>query len=299
VPGTARGTVRGKVCGTLSLGLVFGLVLTGCASAHDDGRKEPPAQVPNIRDINTFTLPLDAYQQSPADRQAVRLATTTLVTRCLHGLGVKADILDPRPTPFQQNARRYGITDEARAKTYGYSAPEISKRSPRPDLPKPVQEVAFGRTKQVHGKKVPEGGCTADAERRLDSGAPARPARMIAGQLGVVTLERASKDSRVKAAFGKWSACMRTAGHPYSTPTQIMRDKRFVDGREHRVTKLEIDTALADVRCKKSANLINVWAGVETAYQRLAVAQNKAALSVEQRLLATRRANAAKVNEER
>lgn len=290
--------MRGKACGTLTLGLSLGLVLTGCANAHDDGRNEPPAQVLNIRDINTFTLPLDSYQQSPADRQAVRLATTTLVTRCLHGLGVKADILDPRPTPFQQNERRYGITDEARAKTYGYSAPEISKRSPRPDLPKQIQEVAFGRTKQIHGKKVPEGGCTGDTERRLDAGAT-RPSQMLAGRLGVITLDRASKDSRVKAAFGKWGACMKAAGYHYPTPMQIMRDKRFIDGREHRVTKLEIDTALADVRCKKSANLINVWAGVETAYQKLAVAQNKAALSAEQRLLATRRANAAKVNEER
>ncbi len=88
---------------------------------------------------------------------------------------------------------------------------------------------------------------------------------------------------------------MKRSGYDYSSPREANADPAFVDGRKHRVTKRELATAVADVRCKKETNLVNVWAGVETAYQKLAVAQNKAALTSVRRAVETQLKNAAGV----
>lgn len=67
-----------------------------------------------------------------------------------------------------------------------------------------------------------------------------------------------------------------------------MSDPRFRDGRGHRVTELEKRTAVADVRCKKEVDLINIWATVETTYQRIAISQNKQDLAAAKALLDTK-----------
>jgi hypothetical protein len=86
---------------------------------------------------------------------------------------------------------------------------------------------------------------------------------------------------------------MKRSGYRYATPRDANRNKAFNDGRKHRVTELELGTAVADVRCKREADVVNVWAGVETAYQKLAIAQNRAALTAVRRAVDTRLKNAA------
>jgi hypothetical protein len=277
----------------MALGLGFGLVLTGCAISAGDGAKEPPAQVLDIRDVDAFALPLDAYAATHAQRLSVQMAKVRLMTHCLERLGLKADLPDPRPRPFQPNTLRYGITKEARAVAFGYSVPEISKRPRTPDLSPQVERAVTGKET---AKRVPEGGCEGEADRTLAAGIPGpRPDHTIIGRLGVATLERSERDSRVRAVFARWSGCMKRSGYDYSSPREANGDPAFVDGRKHRVTKHELATAVADVRCKKETNLVNVWAGVETAYQKLAVAQHKAALTSVRRAVETQLKNAAGV----
>ncbi len=140
----------------MAVGSGLGLVLTGCAISAGDGAKEPPAQVLDIRDVDAFALPLDAYSATHAQRLSVQMAKVRLMTHCLERLGLKADLPDPRPRPFQPNTLRYGITKEARAATFGYSVPEISKR-PRDTGPFPA-----GRTRRRR-----QGDSEAGAGRRL------------------------------------------------------------------------------------------------------------------------------------
>jgi hypothetical protein len=279
----------------MALGFGLCLALTGCAASHDGGAKEPPAHVLNIQDIDAFALPLDAYSATPAQRLSIQTAEKELMTRCLERLGLKADLPDPQRRPFQPNTRRYGIAEEARAKIFGYSAPEITKRPPRPDLSPQVKQAISGQgPSTIRGKKVPDGGCEGEAGRTLDAGIwGPRADHTIIGSLGLATLERSARDSRVRAVFARWSACMKRSGYDYSTPGDANRNRTFVDGRKHRVTELELATAVADVRCKKETNLINVWAGVETAYQKIAIAQHKAALTSVRRVDEMRIRNAA------
>ena len=273
------------------------LALTGCVAAHDDGAAEPSARVLNIRHIEALALPLDAYAVTPAQRRTIQVAEQSLMTRCLERLGLKADLPEPPSRPFGPNIRRYGIAEEGRARLLGYSAPEITRRPRRPDLPRRVEQALSGRgPSMIRGKKVPEGGCEGEAERTLDAGVsgPKKGNAIVEG-LGVATLERSARDSRVLAVFARWSACMKRSGYRYSTPRDANRSPSFADGRKHQVTRVERATAVADVRCKKRTNLINVWAGVETAYQRLAIAQNQAALTSARRAVETRLKNAAEV----
>jgi hypothetical protein len=276
----------------MALGL--GLALTGCA-ATQGGAKEPPAQVLNIQDIDSFTLPLDAYSANPEQRLLLETAKIRVLARCLERLGLKAELPDPQRRPFRPNALRYGITSEARVKVLGYSVPEITKEPRRPELSPKIEQALSGKgPSTIRRKKVPEGGCAGEAGRILDAGTPdPKPDRSIVGRLSVATFERSVQDSRVRAVFSQWSACMKRSGYRYATPRDANRNKAFNDGRKHRVTELELGTAVADVRCKREADVVNVWAGVETAYQKLAIAQNRAALTAVRRAVDTRLKNAA------
>ena len=256
--------------------LVLCVALTGCATAG--ASKEPTA-----RPATTTAMPLDAYGLTPIQDRSVQLARKRLLTACLRERGIRTDLPDPRPIPFARNARRYGVTEESRAATAGYSAPEISERAESPTLPKKTQKALRG----AHG-------CQTEATRTLDAGTSTpKPDLSIAAELGAVTLGRSTHDSRVRAVFAKWSACMTKAGYHYSNPQDAIGDPAFTDGLGHRVTRTETATAVADVRCKKATDLVPVWTGVEIAYQRLAIAQNRPRLTAARAFLGIRLRNAA------
>ncbi|MBB6394472.1 hypothetical protein BKA00_001386 [Actinomadura coerulea] len=118
----------------------------------------------------------------------------------------------------------------------------------------------------------------AEAARTLRS-APRRAGISPIGSL--TTLEMSAKDRRVGAAFARWSACMKRAGRFYANPRDATRDRRFLDRPEHRVGPLETATAVADVHCEREVRLVDVWAGVEAAHQKRAIARNRPALDAE------------------
>lgn len=273
--------------------LLIPLLVAGCATQRAD---DLPVHVEHVRDVDALALPLDAYRTSPAQRRIVQRAEKTLVTACLRRFGIRVDLGDPAPPPFSQNGRRYGLADEARASRLGYSTPEITKRPPRPDLPPLARKAAWGDgPAQIRGRELPEGGCVGEAGRTLS--ASARPTGTLADRLAFTTLETSAKDRRVRAAFAAWSSCMKRAGHSYATPRDANRDRRFTDGPGHRVSLAETATAVADVRCKHQAHLIDVWASVEDAYQRRLIARHKTELAGERTILAIRLSNARKVLE--
>ncbi|MFB4311535.1 hypothetical protein [Actinomadura sp. GTD37] len=267
------------------------LVLAGCAAPPH--RDEPPARIVHIADVAALVLPLDAYRPTPAQRRSVQRAEKTLVMACLRRFGLAADIADPAPPPFAQNARRYGLADEVRAKKLGYSTPEISKRPPRPELPQQVRQVAWGDgPATVRGRRVPAEGCVGEADRRLNAGV--QPGGTLADRLAFASLEASEQDTRVRAAFARWSTCMKRAGHSYATPMDANRDRRFRDARKHDADQLETETAVADVRCKHQSRLIDVWAGAEAAYQERAIARHRPELDRERKALDARLRNATK-----
>jgi hypothetical protein len=271
--------------------LLVPLVLAGCATQRPD---EPAVRVRHVGDVDALTLPLDAYRTSPAQRRTVQRAEKKLVSACLRRYGITFDLGDPAPPPFSQNARRYGLADEERAGRLGYSSPEITKRPPRPDLPPRARKAAWGDgPAKIRGRDVPDGGCVGEAGRTLNAGA--RSDGTLADRLAFTSLRTAAQDSRVRTAFAAWSRCMKRAGHAYATPRDANRDRRFIDGPGHRVTGVETATAVADVRCKHEARLVDIWASVEAAYQKRLIARHKTELDRERAAVATRLGNANRI----
>ncbi|GAA1900035.1 hypothetical protein [Actinomadura bangladeshensis] len=257
--------------------LLVPFVVAGCLPQQPD---ELPVRVKHVRDVDSLVLLLDAYRTSPAQRRLMQRAEKTLVSPCLRRFRIAVDFGDPAAPPFSQNARRYGLADEARASKLGYSTPEITRRPPRPNLPPLARKAAWGDgPAKIRGRNLPEGGCVGEAGRTLSTGAP--PAGILADLLAFSTLETSAKDRRVRVAFGRWSSCMKRSGHTYATPKDANRDRRFIDGPDHRVSPTETATAVTDVRCKHQAHLIDVWAGVGDAYQRRLIARHKSELDRE------------------
>jgi hypothetical protein len=85
---------------------------------------------------------------------------------------------------------------------------------------------------------------------------------------------------------------MKQSGLDYADPMKAIDDPAF---RTPTASQREIQVAVADVRCKKATNFVNVMASVETAYQQRAVKTNADALKVIKENIAIRERNAATI----
>jgi hypothetical protein len=183
------------------------------------------------------------------------------------------------------NDRRYGITDIAVASRYGY---RLGSREPRGrDSGFRVSPVEAGLMSGrgpavVHGKRVPDGGCSGRAGRLLDAGTPPGTDPSLAQRLSMASFAASRQDPAVLEAVRRWSDCMRTRGLSYAGPLDPPADPRFRGA----VGPIEIKVARSDIACKAATNLVGVWFTVEAMWQRHAIAANLVALDL------LRRANA-------
>jgi hypothetical protein len=249
----------------------------------------------SVIDPKTFALPLDAYQPTAAERTSIQQAQNLMFVRCMQKFGFTIDVPAARALPFATNEQRYGVTDAQQAATYGYhvARPQNVPPAREPALSPAAAAVADGnRTDDYADLRVPDGGCVAEAKRLLSAGAPSVPNEYLAQKLAMESFAQSKADSRVLAKFREWSACMKTAGYTYATPTDANDDVAF---RSPDPTAAEIAVAQADVRCKEQVGLISLWAAVETAYQTRAVERNAEALEKLRSLLTIRVANATRL----
>ncbi|MBP2056739.1 hypothetical protein J2Z21_009758 [Streptomyces griseochromogenes] len=79
-------------------------------------------------------------------------------------------------------------------------------------------------------------------------------------------------DSRVKAVFSRWSACMKAHGYHLADPLKAA-DLPSMSAPEP--TSAEIAQAETDVACKGKVNVVGVWFAVESAYQKSEIKENR------------------------
>ncbi|NED86885.1 hypothetical protein G3I76_43195, partial [Streptomyces sp. SID11233] len=80
----------------------------------------------------------------------------------------------------------------------------------------------------VGGKKVPRGGCVGEAARKLGGGAPQSYGEApVATKINTDSWARSYNDKRVRAAFAKWSGCMKKQGYDYADPMKAGDDPRW------------------------------------------------------------------------
>lgn len=263
-----------KVC---VVGLVL-VTLAACGStepkpaaapAPPAGPLGPAAPVTSPVPAEQLALPFDSYRLSSAEESDIQRARTVLARACLRERDVRLDVPDDIRSPgvldLNPNLRRYGVIDETTAARFGYHFPRTPEEARRQQdrerwstsLTEPQRMALFG-----------EGGCTEQADAELTE---------VDDDFFVDadfrSLQTSGTDPRVVAATAAWRACMTEQGFDYPDPNAAISDPRWhLDTTD--VPAAEIDTAMADVRCKASTHFVETWHDAEIAVQQEEIRRN-------------------------
>ncbi|MGA4851250.1 hypothetical protein ACOBQB_35245 [Streptomyces sp. G5(2025)] len=247
-------------------------------------------------------LPLEQQGLNARDHKRMARAQTHLVRQCMRSFGFADFPLHPgRPAPMSEQSHLmavavspYGLLDLGQARRWGYgfdphraaawgAAAEPKGRVPTQRENQVLHGFGTGNDGKavVRGREVPEGGCAAEGERRLTAGVANREHLMGYVSRRTQKIDRAvAEDERVRRAFRDWSRCVEGKGFKeYESPVEAFGDKAWWAGREDgntARTKRELDTAVADVACKRKLNTAGVWWAVSNEKQRADVRDNKA-----------------------
>src|SRR5690606_9392846 len=102
------------------------------------------------------------------------------------------------------------------------------------------------------GNRIPEGGCRGETDRKLGTYDDS-----LAAKINVETFQRAKQAPEVLAVNRRWSSCMKKKGYRVATPLEAL-NQAFAKGTTE-ASQAETAMAIADVECKKSTHLIDVY----------------------------------------
>ncbi|MFB7556253.1 hypothetical protein [Streptomyces brevispora] len=289
------------------------LLLVGCTNAGG-GRPEinstvaretaqtppPVSAIPEIDSANDKPLPLDAYLVKPGQLSIINKAYAKSISLCMtrFGFPYKPSVESPGPrdsdAPVTRTDGRYGHQSARLMAKWGYhsegeasvsrSSSEESTQKISPDMVVAGRgssdpRKAFGPGGQIiNGKTVPYHGCMGEAVKELTGrvdGALYDP--QIAIDIKLKTLDESQQDDRTKAAFAKWSQCMKIRGFTYQDPLAAGGDPEWRKAAEP--TAHELKVATADAACRHKSNVVGVWYAVDFSYQEKAIAGNAAAMA--------------------
>lgn len=262
------------------------LAFTVACSAEGSGPKGEPSvgPIPSVSTAKDIVLPLDAYWPTVQQNANSFRAVYMVGEQCMKRFGSRdwsAPDLGPQESIDQRNARRYGVFVESEVARFGYKPPPDSNppqtRSTPAQSRTPTEfenKVWVGEIdKTPDGKKVPEGGCSREAEMILSKGRAPVEYRDFVQKLSLESNSAALADSRTRQVNKLWSDCMGRSGYRYR---DIWEANKSFGGQT--ASNEEISAALADVGCRKETNLTGTLLAIESAYQKRAIDENSEAL---------------------
>ena len=132
---------------------------------------------------------------------------------------------------------------------------------------------------------VPKGGCSGESARRLYRGTKSGADMQYPEGLGWDAYTASRSKPLVQAAFAKWRACMSQRGYDLDDPvsggaTLFSKDNQPPPNKVFvpHPSEQEVATARADVACKRTVHLVEVWSEAEAALQVKAIAKHRAQL---------------------
>ncbi|GAB3134923.1 hypothetical protein [Microbispora hainanensis] len=287
----------------MTMAAVCVAVVTGCSASA-------AANTPDL------TLPLDAYSLGAKDRAQVTRARFMLMEECLRHVGIDFRFPAVQPVTDLRNVDLLGWLDPRQAAESGYlqagrSSVEMTG-VPSYSVGDEEFGVLEGKVRRYRGRTVPPGGCRAKADALLNRGArgvsPADAGKRFdddeVPRFVDAAADVAVKDPRIAAAEREWSDCMRSEGFDYRSTVEAGGDRRWAatvndDSPGHtpkpRGTKAEIDTAVADVRCRAETGYTDARREVFVEAENRVIGRNRARLDVIRSLNEARLANSAKV----
>jgi hypothetical protein len=230
---------------------------------------------------------------APSQRNVLDRATTDLINACGRAFGYDGLLPDGgTDAPLDPMARRYGVVDLTTARRYGYQAPpELSAGHAPGSAPSqgPMSQaeawvlagdgtdtggppVGGHVPSTLNGEKIPPGGCMGQTYRKLGIDSVVNQGLDLVRNISDSAFAQMLADSRVKAVFTKWSACMAIKGFKYRDVFDPINNGGF--GSSGVPTPGEIDTAVADVQCKQESNVVGVMFSVESAYENALIQKN-------------------------
>ncbi|MBW8792091.1 MAG: hypothetical protein JF597_00330 [Streptomyces sp.] len=298
--------------GVFAMVLATVLATGACSSSHSskggttggsaDGKAVPPsstvapasvASTPEVLDPNALSLPIEQYEMTPAQNNAISRAKNELAVQCMKRFGFT--ITPPASGNGTATAfldRRYGATNATTAAQWGYHLPNTGGKPSEPNLDTAQMQVLTGSTDTnragttaapttgtplvVAGQQVPKGGCMAEATEKLTTAGGTLGEPDIVRQIDHDGYNRSAADPRVTATFAKWSACMKGKGYSYASPIEAENDKDFA-GRV--ASPKEIAVATADVSCKQQTKVVGTWLAVDAAYEKAEIDVNASTLA--------------------
>lgn len=242
---------------------------------------EPPlGTVPLITSRAPIAMPLDSFMTPMNDIKLIDTARTIAATNCMHSLGfadwTNDSVVDSVPSDYQESDILDYLDPTEVAKT-GYPTTRVDKSSEvgaitaKSSAPAPTSEelaAYFGSgPKTVNSLDVPSGGCSATGAQAVTGSSDQLPAdpREIQDEARFASLD----DSRMKKAFGAWSACMAQHGLTYDDPLSSQNDPRW--GDRTAATPAgdgEKQVAAVDADCQKDINLVGIYKALQIAYQK-------------------------------
>lgn len=260
-----------------------------------------PVAVPDTGLAKGLVLPLEEYMMHYPDEVTLDNVSHRMTAECMarygfHYVPAPAGNNPPPSVDAANMVRRYGIMDSAQAGRYGYHLAHDTGQQPVPlkvtaaEYTVLTGRAAAGRAESAaklnyRGKDVPQGGCLGEAARKSGENVD----QTLVERLNKDSLDRSQTEPRVRAAIGAWSACMKKNGYTIADPL-VAGDRIGGDSP----SGSEIDQAVADVSCKATTGLVQVWYQADAALQRKEIEQNRLALSKVKQQLRTALRNAAK-----
>ncbi|GGW98754.1 hypothetical protein GCM10010353_12900 [Streptomyces chryseus] len=262
--------------------------LVGCTAQgpQRDAEERPEASrskesAASERDY-TSRLPIAAYSYTNAEYASIEAAENVLANTCMarYSLTYKP----PKPPTAPPGAdRRYGLSEESSAARYGYHLDSSAAPPQRIQLSKDERTVLFGKQAgdgksgplEYRGTKIPDVGCIGQAKNNLGKDYSYPEGAETASRISALSYQKSMLVPEVQTVFKKWSACMKKSGYDYGSPRDPFSVENFSEGP---LTAQEKDTAKADVACKRSTGLLDVWFTAESGIQKTMIAEDAAAL---------------------
>ncbi|MFD6289234.1 hypothetical protein [Streptomyces sp. NPDC060205] len=283
-------------------GFRFAVAAAACAALA------VPAVVHVVSTSTVSTSPSPDKQQTPEptpqEKSLLYTAGQLLLRDCMGKRGFEYFPVKENPVP-EAREFRYVLTDLTWAQKHGYGSDiqrELAKvRETDPNqryfhsLPAKRRAVALtavnGSDPLSVTAKAPDGvvlrrsaqGCQSEVYRTLYGDLEAWfQATVTDDALAELRYSRVTADPRFAEAVKPWSTCMRTAGHPYASPTKLreaLRPSQRPLPREE-----EIEIAVAEARCANDSGLARTTRALDRQYAQNLLKQYHSAVDTRRRL---------------
>lgn len=290
---------------SISVAVVAAACITaGCGAGADgttNSAKRPKGDTVAISDsdLRDLTVP---------EEMEVEYAENTLVKGCMENKGFKY-WARPVASVDARKANRYVNDDVAWAKKYGYGRPfDEAGEKDRRESPNVRYPNALPRKDRIRYNKAlsgdyanvlrvdlpsggavetPREGCRAAAQTHLygDLGAWFKANKTITG-LTPLYVPDILADDRLKKVVTAWSACMKEAGRPFSSPDEL-REKglALTEGMSSRDAQaFEVELAVTEATCAMKTSLGKTARNLEREYLSAALKKYSAENTAYQRM---------------